>query len=182
MRHLLTAILPIFLVSACATTKEAQVRSALMDAGLNEPMASCMAEPMGKELSVGQLRSIQRVSKLVNTAPSKLTQRQVMDLLKRDLDPETVGVVVRAGFGCFVRGGPVRAGCNGGSTSSGAQAPPAAFLPADAPGWRTPPYRFPQPQEGAGSERRPHQAEPGRMRGRHPPVKARRARRSNERT
>ena len=104
MRHLLPAILPIFLVSACATTKEAQVRSALMDAGLNEPMASCMAVPMGKELSVGQLRSLQRVSKLVNTAPSKLTQRQVMDLLKRDLDPETVGVVVRAGFGCFVRG------------------------------------------------------------------------------
>ena len=100
---LVSAVLPL-LVTACATTKEAQVRSALMDAGLSDPMASCMAEPMGKELSVSQLRSLQRVSKLMNTSPSKMTQRQVMDLLKRDLDPETVGVVVRAWFGCFVRG------------------------------------------------------------------------------
>jgi hypothetical protein len=33
-----------------------------------------------------------------------MTQQQVLNLLKRDLDPETVGVVVRAGVGCFVRG------------------------------------------------------------------------------
>jgi hypothetical protein len=104
MRRLLPAIIPIFLFAACATTKEAQVRSALMGAGLNETMAICMAEPMGRELSVGQLRSLQRVSKLTNTPSTRLTQRQVMDLLKRDLDPETFGVVVRAGFGCFVRG------------------------------------------------------------------------------
>lgn len=91
-------------LGACASTKEAQVRSALMDAGLNEPMARCMAEPMGKDLSVAQLKSLQRVAKLVNNAPAQLTQRQVMDLLKRDLDPETVGVVVRAGLGCFLRG------------------------------------------------------------------------------
>ena len=91
-------------LGACATTKEAQVRSALMDAGLNEPMARCMAEPMGQDLSVGQLKSLQRVAKLVNNSPANLTQRQIMDLLKRDLDPETVGVVVRAGLGCFLRG------------------------------------------------------------------------------
>ncbi|TPE58747.1 hypothetical protein FJQ54_17020 [Sandaracinobacter neustonicus] len=92
------------LLGACATTKEAQVRSALTEAGMSEPMAACMAEPMGKELSVGQLKSLQRVAKLVNTSPAKLSQKQVMDLLKRDLDPETVGVVLRAGLGCFVRG------------------------------------------------------------------------------
>ena len=91
-------------LSACATTKQAQVRSALMDAGLSEPMASCMAEPMGKDLSVNQLKSLQRVAKLVNNSPANLTQKQIMDLLKRDLDPETVGVVVRAGLGCFLRG------------------------------------------------------------------------------
>jgi hypothetical protein len=63
-----------------------------------------MAEPLGKELSVSQLKSLQRVAKLANTSPTKMTQKQVMDLIKRDLDPETVGVVVRAGLGCFVRG------------------------------------------------------------------------------
>jgi hypothetical protein len=91
-------------VSGCTTTKQVQVRSALVDAGLSDPMASCMAEPLGKELSVSQLKSLQRVAKLANTSPTKMTQKQVMDLIKRDLDPETVGVVVRAGLGCFVRG------------------------------------------------------------------------------
>lgn len=99
-------ILPVLLLAlaGCATTKQAQVRSALLDAGLSEPMASCMAEPLGSDLSVSQLKSLQRVAKLANTSPTRMTQKQILDLLKRDLDPQTVGVVVRAGIGCFVRG------------------------------------------------------------------------------
>jgi hypothetical protein len=97
-------LLILALAAGCATTKQAQVQSALLDAGMPKPMATCMAEPLGQELSVSQLRSLQRVAKLANTSPSQMTQKQVMDLLKRDLDPETVGVVVRAGIGCFVRG------------------------------------------------------------------------------
>lgn len=93
-----------FALAGCATTKETQVRTALLDAGLPPPMASCMAEPMGEQLSVNQLRSLQRAAKLARTAPADMTQKQVMDLLKRDLDPETVGVVVRAGLGCILRG------------------------------------------------------------------------------
>jgi hypothetical protein len=91
-------------LSACTTTKQAQVRTALLDAGLPRPMADCMAEPLGRDLSVGQLKSLQRVARTARTAPADMTTQQVMNLLKRDLDPETVGVVVRAGFGCFVRG------------------------------------------------------------------------------
>lgn len=91
-------------LSACTTTKQAQVRTALLDAGLPEPMAECMAEPLGRDLSVSQLKSLQRVAKMAQTAPANMTTQQVMNMLKRDLDPETVGVVVRAGFGCFVRG------------------------------------------------------------------------------
>lgn len=91
-------------LGGCTTTKQSQVRTALLDAGLPAPMADCMAEPLGRDLSVAQLQSLQRVAKLANTAPSKMTQQQVMTMLKRDLDPETVGVVVRAGLGCFVRG------------------------------------------------------------------------------
>jgi hypothetical protein len=99
---LLLALVPA--LAACTTTKQAQVRTALLDAGLSQPMADCMAEPLGRDLSVSQLRSLQRVAKLANTAPANMTQQQVMTMLKRDLDPETVGVVVRAGVGCFVRG------------------------------------------------------------------------------
>jgi hypothetical protein len=98
------SVLTLLALAGCATTKEAQVRSALLDAGLPPPMATCMAEPMGQQLSVSQLKSLQRVAKLAQTAPANMTQKQVMDLLKRDLDPETVGVVVRAGLGCALRG------------------------------------------------------------------------------
>ncbi len=93
------------LLAGCATTKEAQVRSALTEAGLPPPFAACMAEPMARDLSTAQLRSISRVAKLRKTEIGRLSERQVIDLLKRDLDPETVGVVVRAGLGCFIRGG-----------------------------------------------------------------------------
>ena len=104
MKRALLPLMMLALASGCATTKQAQVRSALLEAGLPQPMAECMAEPLGRDLSVGQLKSLQRVAKLAQTAPTQMTQKQVMDLLKRDLDPETVGVVVRAGLGCFLRG------------------------------------------------------------------------------
>jgi hypothetical protein len=104
MKRTLLPLMLLALASGCATTKQAQVRSALLDAGLPQPMADCMAEPLGRDLSVGQLKSLQRVAKLAQTTPTQMTQKQVMDLLKRDLDPETVGVVVRAGLGCFLRG------------------------------------------------------------------------------
>jgi hypothetical protein len=104
MRIAPLALALILALPACTTTKQAQVRTALLDAGLSQPMADCMAEPLGRDLSVNQLKSLQRVARLANTSPAKMTTQQVMNLLKRDLDPETVGVVVRAGVGCFVRG------------------------------------------------------------------------------
>ena len=104
MRIAPLALALILALPACTTTKQAQVRTALLDAGLSQPMADCMAEPLGRDLSVNQLKSLQSVARLANTSPAKMTTQQVMNLLKRDLDPETVGVVVRAGVGCFVRG------------------------------------------------------------------------------
>lgn len=92
------------ILSACATTKEAQVRSALADAGLPTPLAQCMAEPLARDLSASQLRSLSRVAKMGRTEVGQMTQKQFVDLLKHDVDPETVGVVVRAGVGCFLRG------------------------------------------------------------------------------
>lgn len=98
------AIALLLAVAGCAASKKAQVRSALTNAGLPPTYATCMAQPLARDLSVGQLKSLQRVAKLAQTAPARMTERQVMDLLKRDLDPQTVGVVVRAGVGCFLRG------------------------------------------------------------------------------
>lgn len=98
------AVVALGFLSACAATKEAQVRSALTDAGLPPPMAACMATPLAKDLSVDQLRSLGRVGRMGRTEARDLSERQILDMLRRDLDPETVGVVVRAGLGCLLRG------------------------------------------------------------------------------
>jgi len=42
-----------------AKLAEGRVRSALMDAGLSQPIAACMAERMTDRLSLGQLRKLQ---------------------------------------------------------------------------------------------------------------------------
>lgn len=91
-------------LAACTTTKQSQVRSALLDAGVPPSTATCMAEPLGRDLSVSQLKSLQRVAKLAQTSPGKIDSKKALEVLQRDLDPETVGVVVRAGIGCMVRG------------------------------------------------------------------------------
>lgn len=92
------------LLAGCAVTREAQVRTALTDAGLPPAFAQCMAEPLARDLSNDQLRSLARVAKLAGTNMRGLDERRILDLLGRDLDPQTVQVVVRAGLGCFLRG------------------------------------------------------------------------------
>lgn len=97
-------ILAVVLLAGCATSKEAQVRGALLNAGLPDGIARCMATPLARDLSVKQLQSLNRVSKYASGQVRGLTEGQVIDLLRRDLDPQTLGVVLRAGVGCFMRG------------------------------------------------------------------------------
>lgn len=51
----------LLLLAACTPAKlaEGRVRSALMDAGLSQPNAACMAERMTDRLTLGQLRKLQ---------------------------------------------------------------------------------------------------------------------------
>ena len=88
-------------LGACATTKQVQVQSALLKAGVPQPMAVCMAEPLARDLTSAQLRSL---GKIARSAKQELSKQAALDLLRRDVDPETVGVVVRAGLGCLLRG------------------------------------------------------------------------------
>ncbi len=100
----LVALLALTALTACAVNKETQVRAALSDAGVPAATAQCMAEPMARELSVSQLKALGRVAKPLRDSGRRYSQRELFDILRRDLDPETMAVVVRAGFGCLVRG------------------------------------------------------------------------------
>jgi hypothetical protein len=58
--HGILAIVLVLAISGCvAKLAESRVRSALMDAGLPQPIAACMAERMTDRLSIGQLQKLQ---------------------------------------------------------------------------------------------------------------------------
>jgi hypothetical protein len=99
--RILLSILPLLALSACATP-ETRVRTALIDAGLPRPVASCMAQRMVDRLSIGQLQKLSRLSGL---SKSQIGQLSIGELLRRTRalgDPEIVTVVTTAGLGCAI--------------------------------------------------------------------------------
>ncbi len=89
-------------LSACATP-ETRVRTALMDAGLSQPIAACMADRMVDRLSLVQLNKLSGLKKLRGQDMRKIT---VEDFLKRTRalqDPEILGVVSASGLMCAVK-------------------------------------------------------------------------------
>lgn len=99
--RLILAVLPLLALSACATP-ETRVRTALVEAGLPRPMASCMAQRMVDRLSLGQL---QKLSRLSDISKAQFGQLSVNELLRRTRalgDPEILTVVTTAGLGCAI--------------------------------------------------------------------------------
>ena len=89
-------------LSAC-TTPETRVRTALMDAGLSQPIAACMADRMVDRLSLVQLNKLSGLKKLRGQDMRKVT---VEDFLKRTRslqDPEILGVVSSSGLICAIK-------------------------------------------------------------------------------
>jgi hypothetical protein len=86
----------ILAVAACAPAKlaEGRVKSALVDAGLSDSNAACMAERMTDRLSIGQLKRLQALQ-----GP----KRGLMDYVatvKRLGDAELLGVTTSAAALC----------------------------------------------------------------------------------
>jgi hypothetical protein len=84
---------------SCATP-EARVRTGLVNAGLSEPMAACMAERMVDRLSLIQLRRL-------GDLPYARDERSVAGFLHRVRalrDAEIWGVTSAAAAVCAVRG------------------------------------------------------------------------------
>lgn len=89
-------------LSACATP-EIRVRTALMDAGLSQPIAACMADRMVNRLSLVQLNKLSGLKKLRGQDMRKIT---VEDFLKRTRslqDPDILGVVSSSRLICAVK-------------------------------------------------------------------------------
>ena len=101
MRSALVAV-SVLALSACATP-ETRVRTALMDAGLSKPIASCMADRMVDRLSLIQLNKLSGLKKLRNKDVRKLSVDEFLKRTKSLQDPEILGVVSSSGLVCAVK-------------------------------------------------------------------------------
>ena len=101
MRIALVAV-SVLALSACATP-ETRVRTALMDAGLSKPIASCMADRMVDRLSLIQLNKLSGLKKLRNKDVRKLSVDEFLKRTKSLQDPEILGVVSSSGLICAVK-------------------------------------------------------------------------------
>lgn len=89
-------------LSACATP-ETRVRTALIDAGLSKPVASCMAGRMVDRLSLIQLNRLSGLKKLRGQDMRKVTVDEFLKRTRSLQDPEILGVVSSSGLICAIK-------------------------------------------------------------------------------
>ncbi len=89
-------------LSACATP-ETRIRAALMDAGLSQPIAACMAGRMVDRLSLIQLNKLNGLKKLRGQDMRKVTVEEFLRRTRALQDPEILGVATSSGLICAVK-------------------------------------------------------------------------------
>lgn len=89
-------------LSACATP-ETRVRTALVDAGLPKPIATCMADRMVDRLSLIQLNKLSGLKKLRDKDMQKTSIDEFLKRTRSLQDPEILGVVTSSGLICAVK-------------------------------------------------------------------------------
>ncbi len=102
MRNIFIVAAVALSLSACATP-ETRVRTALIDAGLSKPIASCMADRMVDRLSLIQLNRLSGLKKLRGQDMRKVTVDEFLKRTRSLQDPEILGVVTSSGLICAVK-------------------------------------------------------------------------------
>ncbi len=92
-------LLPALLLSACATP-ETRLRTGLVDAGLPQGVAACMAERMVDRLSLLQLRRIAALGSLGDKPLRELTPEQFLRKVRALKDAEILGVATSSAVIC----------------------------------------------------------------------------------
>lgn len=80
--------------------KEGRVRAHLVQFGLSEPMARCLAKPLARDLSVAQLRQLGGLAKAVRDRREPHGTTALIEQLTRTGDPQIVAVAGKAALGC----------------------------------------------------------------------------------
>ncbi len=90
------------LLAACATP-EARLRTGLVNAGMNDAMARCMASEMIDDLSLIQLRRLASLGSLRDQPVTDMTAAQFARKVRALKDPEIWAITVSAGTTCAFR-------------------------------------------------------------------------------
>ena len=105
MMRFLALPLLIVAVSGCAQTiAESRVRRALVNAGVNERGATCMAGRMVDRLNMTQLRKLEALSGIDGTTIGSMTVGDFVRRVERVGDPEVLAVVSTSGIVCALQG------------------------------------------------------------------------------
>ena len=102
MKRIALVSLTLLALSACATP-ETRIRTALMDAGLSQPIAACMADRMVDRLSLVQLNKLNGLKKLRGQDMRKVTVEEFLRRTRSLQDPEILGVATSSGLICAVK-------------------------------------------------------------------------------
>jgi hypothetical protein len=88
-------------MAACATP-ETRIRNSLIEAGLPQPIAGCMAGRMVDRLSLMQLNKLRGLNKLKDKKVQQLSIEEFVKRTKALQDPEILGVVTSSGVICAI--------------------------------------------------------------------------------
>ena len=102
MKRIALVGLTVLALSACATP-ETRIRTALMDVGLSQPIAACMADRMVDRLSLIQLNKLNGLKKLRGQDMRKVTVEEFLRRTRSLQDPEILGVATSSGLICAVK-------------------------------------------------------------------------------
>lgn len=94
MIRLVLPILIVLALTACSQVAESRVRSALIDAGLSEKDADCMAGRMVDRLSIAQLRKLEALE------GEKQSLQDYIDAVARVGDTEALAVTASSAALC----------------------------------------------------------------------------------
>jgi hypothetical protein len=103
MRTLVAAALAGLMLTGCVERiAEGRVRSALLDAGLSEPNAECMAGRMVDRLPIAQLRKLEGLKARPGEREKPVTRSEYLERVRRVGDAEAVAVTASSAGLCAV--------------------------------------------------------------------------------
>lgn len=100
MNRILLIAAALAVVTGCAQALERRVANSLVEAGLSQSVANCMAKRWTDRLSAAQIKKISDLAEDVKREGRDLTAVGFINRVQAMDDPEIVSVVTRSSISC----------------------------------------------------------------------------------